>query len=63
MIILENFINGERIAPLEGQYLDNYNPTTGEVFSQLPDSSEADLEMTVDAAQRAFPSWSLLSRI
>ncbi|HCX24854.1 MAG: 2-hydroxymuconic semialdehyde dehydrogenase [Flammeovirgaceae bacterium] len=60
MIILENFINGERIAPLEGQYLDNYNPTTGEVFSQLPDSSEADLEMTVDAAQRAFPSWSLL---
>jgi len=34
------------------------SPWTGEVFSQAPCASAADLEAAVSAARSAFPSWS-----
>lgn len=58
MIILQNYINGALVAPKGGQYLDNYEPATGEVYSRIPDSDEQDVEAAVQAAQAAFPSWS-----
>jgi aldehyde dehydrogenase (NAD+) len=33
------------------------NPTTGEVFTQAPDCSQAELDQAVAAARRAFPAW------
>jgi aminomuconate-semialdehyde/2-hydroxymuconate-6-semialdehyde dehydrogenase len=55
---IANFIDGEFRAPVSGQYLDNVDPATGQVYSQLPDSDSADLDEAVAAAERAFPSWS-----
>lgn len=55
---LTNYINGQRIAPLTGAYLDNINPATGDVFAQVPDSDATDIEAAVDAAAQAFPIWS-----
>jgi aminomuconate-semialdehyde/2-hydroxymuconate-6-semialdehyde dehydrogenase len=59
---LENFINGEMVAPVSGAYLDNINPATGEVYSLIPDSDERDVEQAVKAAQHAFPMWSTMPK-
>ncbi|MEE2953830.1 MAG: aldehyde dehydrogenase [Bacteroidota bacterium] len=57
-----NYINGELIPPHSGNYIDNFNPSTGEVYSQLPDSNSIDIEKAVKAAKAAFPSWKNLSK-
>lgn len=54
---IRNFIGGELRAPAGGHYFDNENPATGEVYSQVPDSDERDLDIAVEAAQAAFPEW------
>ena len=56
---LENYINGKLIAPLKGKYIDNYHPATGKVYSLIPDSDSADVQLAVDAAKAAFPAWSV----
>ncbi len=55
---LKNYIAGRLIEPQSGDYLDNYDPATGEVYSQVPDSDEEDVELAVAAASDAFPTWS-----
>ncbi|MEN8929514.1 MAG: aldehyde dehydrogenase [Flavobacteriales bacterium] len=55
---IENYINGELVAPAEGKYIDNYNPSKGEVYSQIPNSQEEDVELAAQAASAAFPGWS-----
>lgn len=55
---LENYIGGEFVPPLSGNYIDNTNPATGEVYGQTPDSSEKDINAAVQAAQQALPAWS-----
>jgi aminomuconate-semialdehyde/2-hydroxymuconate-6-semialdehyde dehydrogenase len=55
---IQNYINGELVAPNGGQYLDNYNPATGKVYSLVPDSNSEDVQQAVDAAKAAFPKWS-----
>lgn len=58
MIFLQNYINGQLVAPQSGEYLDNYEPATGKVYAKIPDSATADVEAAVQAAQAAFPAWS-----
>lgn len=55
---LQNFIDGKFFAPVSGQYIQNYNPATGEVYSMVPDSDERDVQLAVEAAVKAFPAWS-----
>jgi aminomuconate-semialdehyde/2-hydroxymuconate-6-semialdehyde dehydrogenase len=57
---LENYIGGNLIGPLSGQFLDNVNPATGEVFTRVPNSNEKDVEIAVKAAKKAFPEWSVM---
>ncbi len=57
-----NYINGELAAPLKGNYLDNINPSTGEVYSLIPDSDESDVELAVKAASHAFEEWSGMAK-
>jgi aminomuconate-semialdehyde/2-hydroxymuconate-6-semialdehyde dehydrogenase len=54
---LSNFINGAFIAPVDGQYLNNFNPSTGEVYGEIPDSTEADVLLAIEAAKSAQLSW------
>lgn len=58
---LENFIGGYFIGPLSGRFIDNVNPATGEVFGQVPDSNEKDVDLAVLEAEKAFPAWSATS--
>lgn len=59
MFRIANFINGESVEPVSGAYLDNVDPATGTVYSQLPDSDERDVERAAQAAEAAFPTWSI----
>jgi NAD-dependent aldehyde dehydrogenases len=55
---IANYIGGSLQAPLNGRYMDNVNPATGQVYSQTPDSDLKDIEEAVGAAKAAFPGWS-----
>ncbi len=56
---ISNYIGGDLQAPLNGKYIDNVNPATGVVYSQIPDSDSKDVEEAVGAAKAAFASWSV----
>ena len=58
---LENFIGGNFIGPLSGKFLDNINPSTGEVVGQIPNSNSKDIDIAVKAAQKALGEWSITS--
>jgi aminomuconate-semialdehyde/2-hydroxymuconate-6-semialdehyde dehydrogenase len=55
---LLNYINGELTEPVSKQYLDNYEPATGKVYSLCPDSDASDVQLAYEAAKTAFPAWS-----
>lgn len=58
---LENYIGGNFIGPLSGQFLEGINPATAEIYYQVPNSNEKDIEIAVNAAQKALPGWSTAS--
>ena len=57
MIEIQNYINGKTTPPIGGVYLDDFEPATGQVYAQCPDSGVEDLNMAVDAAERAKDGW------
>ncbi len=52
-----NFIGGEWVAPVKGQYFDNVSPINGQVFCEIPRSTEEDIELALDAAHAAKNAW------
>ena len=58
MQVIQNYINGAFVPPSGGQYLDNYDPATGEVYGKIPDSGPEDVDAAAQAAAAAFPAWS-----
>ena len=59
---LLNYINGEHLEPHSKEYIENESPVDGQVFSLVPDSDKQDVEKAVEAAKKAFPFWSGLSK-
>jgi aminomuconate-semialdehyde/2-hydroxymuconate-6-semialdehyde dehydrogenase len=59
---LLNYINGELLEPNSKEYIENESPVDGQVFSLVPDSDKQDVETAVEAAKKAFPFWSGLSK-
>jgi malonate-semialdehyde dehydrogenase (acetylating)/methylmalonate-semialdehyde dehydrogenase len=57
MANLTHWINGKHVEGTSGRFGDVYNPATGEVASQVPLASTAELNDAVDAAKAAFPDW------
>jgi len=57
MDVLENFIDGQYLAPVNENYLDNFEPATGLVYGQIPNSDADDVELAVKAAEKAWPAW------
>ncbi|MEM1216111.1 MAG: aldehyde dehydrogenase [Bacteroidota bacterium] len=58
---IRNYLNGQFRAPATGEYLDLYNPATGSVYSQVPNSDRTDVDQAVTAAEAAFPEWAARS--
>ena len=57
----DNFINGKFVAPVSGQYFDVITPINGRVFTQAARSTEADIELELDAAHAAKDKWAATS--
>ncbi len=52
-----NYIGGEWLAPLSGEYFENISPVTGKAFCEVPRSNAADVERALDAAHAAKKAW------
>ena len=61
MELLSNFINGDYVNPKSNNYLDVFEPATGQVYCQVPNSNGDDIHLAVNSAIDAFPKWSSLS--
>ncbi|MGN0002549.1 MAG: aldehyde dehydrogenase family protein [Sphingobacterium composti] len=57
----DNYIGGKFVAPVQGKYFDNISPLDGKVFTQAAHSTKEDLELAVNAAEKAFQTWSKTS--
>lgn len=53
----DNFIGGQWVAPVSGQYFDVITPISGKVYTQAARSTEADIELALDAAHAAKAGW------
>ena len=53
----DNFIGGQWVAPVKGQYFDVITPTTGKVYTQAARSTAEDIELALDAAHAAADAW------
>ncbi|MEX3506787.1 MULTISPECIES: aldehyde dehydrogenase family protein [unclassified Corynebacterium] len=53
----DNYIGGQWVPPVDGEYMDNITPVTGEVFCQVARGKEADINLAIDAAEKAFETW------
>jgi malonate-semialdehyde dehydrogenase (acetylating)/methylmalonate-semialdehyde dehydrogenase len=54
--ILRNYIGGEWVES-QGEMVDVVNPATCKIIATVPASTRDELNMAVDAANRAFPEW------
>ena len=53
----ENFIGGEWVAPIKGDYFVNTTPINGEVLCEVARSTAEDVERALDAAHAAKEAW------
>ena len=53
----DNFIGGQWVPPVGGEYFDDPSPVDGQVFTQVARSSKGDVEKALDAAWKAAETW------
>ncbi|MDT5107386.1 MAG: aldehyde dehydrogenase, partial [Mycobacterium sp.] len=53
----DNFIGGEWVPPVGGEYFENPTPITGQTFCEVARSTAADIDKALDAAHAAAPAW------
>jgi aldehyde dehydrogenase len=56
-----NFIGGEWIAPVKGEYFVNLTPITGQPMCEIASSSSGDVDLALDAAHKAKAQWAGMS--
>ena len=54
----KNFINGEWIST--GSTFADYNPTSGDVWAEIPDGTRADAQKAIEAATAAQAEWAAM---
>ncbi|WP_278362737.1 aldehyde dehydrogenase family protein, partial [Stutzerimonas kunmingensis] len=52
-----NYIGGEFVPPVKGEYFVNTSPVNGEVIAEFPRSGAEDIERALDAAHAAADAW------
>ena len=52
-----NYIGGELVEPVSKKYLENYQPATGMVYGEVPDSDYEDVELALISAKSAQKDW------
>ncbi|HEX3908535.1 MAG TPA: aldehyde dehydrogenase, partial [Mycobacteriales bacterium] len=46
----DNWIGGEFVPPVKGQYFENPSPVNGKTFCEIAQSTAEDIELALDAA-------------
>ncbi|MEZ4720591.1 MAG: aldehyde dehydrogenase family protein [Flavobacteriales bacterium] len=57
----ELFINGQWHKPASNKYFETVNPATDEVITKVAEAGKKDVDLAMQAADKAFASWSKLS--
>ncbi|MGF1873977.1 aldehyde dehydrogenase [Photobacterium frigidiphilum] len=57
----DNYIGGEWIKPVSGEYFDNISPVNGQMYCQVARSTEADINLALDAAHNIRAAWAATS--
>ncbi|BBH46488.1 aldehyde dehydrogenase family protein [Pseudomonas sp. KU43P] len=52
-----NYIGGEFVAPVKGQYFENTSPVNGKLIAEFPRSTAEDIDKALDAAHAAADAW------
>ncbi|MFD4182156.1 aldehyde dehydrogenase family protein, partial [Rhodococcus sp. NPDC058514] len=53
----DNWIGGQWVPPVKGQYFENPTPVTGQPFCEIARGTAEDIELALDAAHAAAPAW------
>src|ERR1700733_11374619 len=53
----DNYIGGQWVPPVNGEYFENPTPVTGQTFCEIARSTDADIDKALDAAHAAAPAW------
>jgi len=53
----ENYIGGEWVAPVDGEYFENTSPIDGDLIARVPKSNSKDIDLAVEAAGKAADAW------
>ena len=49
----ENYIGGEWVVPVDGDYFENTSPVDGSLIAKVPKSNSKDIDLAVKAAWKA----------
>lgn len=52
-----NYIGGEFVTPVKGQYFENTSPVNGKLIAEFPRSTAEDIDKALDAAHAAADAW------
>ncbi|MCQ1949166.1 aldehyde dehydrogenase family protein [Arthrobacter sp. zg-Y859] len=53
----DNWIGGEWVAPVKGEYFENISPINGRAFCEVARGTSADIDLALDAAHKAAGAW------
>ena len=53
----DNYIGGEFVPPIDGEYFDNPSPIDGESYCRVARSDSSDVDRALDAAHEATENW------
>jgi aldehyde dehydrogenase len=53
----ENYIGGNWVPPVKGEYFENLSPVNGKAFCEVARSTAEDIELALDAAHEAKDAW------
>ncbi|MEZ5212487.1 aldehyde dehydrogenase family protein [Gordonia sp. (in: high G+C Gram-positive bacteria)] len=53
----DNWIGGQWVPPVKGQYFENPSPIDGKTFCEVARSTAEDIDLALDAAWAAAPAW------
>ena len=59
----KNYINNKWVDGSDGKFFDVENPFTEKIIAQVPQSSNKDVDMAVQAAKRAWKDWKILGSL
>ena len=62
LIDVPNHIGGKEVQAIDGEWILNYAPSTGNIISRIPKSNHQDVNNAVRVAKEAGEDWGLLSK-